>query len=77
MLKIATVCTGIGSPEQALENLGIDHEIVFGCEIDKYARQTYLANFNPKMMLEDMTKETWEGSEYYGKDNVTFFILSN
>ena len=65
MLKIATVCTGIGSPEQALENLGIDHEIVFGCEIDKYARQTYLANFNPKMMLEDMTKETWEGSEYY------------
>lgn len=64
-MKIATVCTGIGSPEQALENLGIDHEIVFGCEIDKYARQTYLANFNPKMMLEDMTKETWEGSEYY------------
>lgn len=64
-MKVATVCTGIGSPEQALENLGIDHEIVFGCEIDKYARQTYLANFNPKMMLEDMTKEDWEGSEYY------------
>lgn len=64
-MKIATVCTGIGSPEQALENLEIDHEIVFGCEIDKYARQTYLANFNPKMILEDMTKETWEGSEYY------------
>ena len=49
-MKIATVCTGIGSPEKAIDNLGIPHEIVFGCEIDKYARQTYLANFNPSKM---------------------------
>lgn len=65
MLKVATVCSGIGSPEVAIRNLGIKHEIVFGCEIDKYARQTYLANFNPNMMLEDMTKEDWEGEKYY------------
>ena len=56
MLKVATVCTGIGSPEYALRELGIPHRIVFGCEIDKYARQTYLANFTPEMMFEDMTK---------------------
>lgn len=56
MLKVATVCTGIGSPEYALRELGIPHQIVFGCEIDKYARQTYLANFKPEMMFEDMTK---------------------
>ena len=65
MLKVATVCSGIGSPEVAIKNLNIKHEIVFGCEIDKYARQTYLANFNPNMMLEDMTKEDWEGEKYY------------
>ncbi|MDY3480678.1 DNA cytosine methyltransferase [Riemerella anatipestifer] len=64
-LKVATVCSGIGSPEQALKNLGIPHEIVFACEIDKYARQTYLANFKPKMMLEDMTKQDWKGQELY------------
>lgn len=64
-MKIATVCTGIGSPEQALRNLGISHEIVFGCEIDRFARETYLANFRPAKMYEDMTKETWEGSEFY------------
>ena len=65
MLKVATVCSGIGSPEVAIRNLGIKHEIVFGCEIDKYARQTYLANFNPNIMLEDMTKEDWEDEKYY------------
>ena len=64
-MKIATVCTGIGSPEKAIENLGIPHEIVFGCEIDKYARQTYLANFNPGFMVPDMTKENWEGERFY------------
>lgn len=64
-MKIATVCTGIGSPEKAIENLGIPHEIVFGCEIDKYARETYLANFNPGFMVQDMTKESWEGEQFY------------
>lgn len=65
MLKVATVCTGIGSPEMALRNLDIDHEIVFGCEIDKYARQTYLANFNPNTMYHDMTAEKWDKPEQY------------
>jgi len=64
-MKIATVCFGIGSPEQALKDLNINHEIVFACEIDKYARKSYLANFNPKYMFEDMTKESWEGNHLY------------
>lgn len=64
-MKIATVCSGIGSPEQALKNLNIPHEITFACEIDKYARQTYLANFTPNEMLTDMTKEEWNKPEQY------------
>lgn len=55
MLKVATDCTGIGSPEQALKELQIPHEIIFACERDKYAQQTYLANFTPNQMFEDMT----------------------
>lgn len=64
-MRIATVCSGIGSPEQGLRNLGIDHEVVFACEIDKYARQTYLANFIPNHMYQDMTKEEWDLPEQY------------
>jgi DNA (cytosine-5)-methyltransferase 1 len=64
-IKIATVCSGIGSPEQALKELGIDHEISFACEIDKYARQTYLANFTPNQMYQDLTAEEWDKPEQY------------
>jgi len=44
MLKIGTLFSGIGTPEQSLKYLNIEHETVFACEIDKYARTTYLAN---------------------------------
>lgn len=55
MIKVASDCSGIGAPEQALHNLGIEHEIVFACDKDKYARQTYLANFTPNQMFDDIT----------------------
>lgn len=32
MIKIGTLFSGIGSPEKALEYLGIDHEIIFACD---------------------------------------------
>lgn len=59
------MCSGIGSPEQALKNLDVPHEIAFACEIDKYARQTYQANFTPKTMYTDMTKESWDQPDQY------------
>lgn len=64
-LKIGTVCSGIGSPEFALQNLNIPHEIAFACEIDKFPRKSYLQNFKPKLMLTDMTQEKWEGTQFY------------
>jgi len=64
-IKIPTVCSGIGSPEQALKELDISHKISFACEIDKYARQTYLANFTPNEMYTDLTAEEWDKSEQY------------
>lgn len=56
MIKVGTDFSGIGSPEQALKNLKIPHEVEFACDIDKYARQSYLANHSCKVMYEDITK---------------------
>jgi len=54
-MKVGTFFSGVGSPEQALNNLGVKHEIEFACDIDKYARQTYLKNFDCKKLYEDIT----------------------
>ncbi len=32
MIKVATVFSGIGSPEWALKRIGIEHELVFACD---------------------------------------------
>lgn len=46
MLKIATVCTGIGAPEKALTLLGIPYELAFFSEIDTPAIRSYCAIHN-------------------------------
>jgi len=43
-INIATMCSGIGTPEIALKELNINVKIIFACEIDDFARKTYLAN---------------------------------
>tara|TARA_B110000902_G_scaffold261871_1_gene337572 strand:+ start:1167 stop:2627 length:1461 start_codon:yes stop_codon:yes gene_type:complete len=55
MIKIATDFSGVGSPETALKRLGIEHEVVFACDIDKYARNSYQALHKPQQMFEDIT----------------------
>lgn len=55
-MKVGTFFSGVGSPEQALNNLGVKHEIEFACDIDKYAKQTYLKNFDCKQFYTDITK---------------------
>ena len=55
-MKVGTFFSGVGSPEQALNNLGVKHEIEFACDIDKYAKQTYLKNFECKQFYTDITK---------------------
>lgn len=54
-IKVGTFCSGIGSPEQALKELNINHSVEFACEIDKYARMTYQANHTAKTMYDDLT----------------------
>lgn len=44
-VRIGTAFSGIGSPEMALQQLGVKHQIMFACDIDKYAKKSYMANY--------------------------------
>lgn len=44
-LKVATSFSGIGSFEQVLKKMNIEHEILFACDNDKYVKETYFANY--------------------------------
>ncbi len=45
-LRVATVCSGIGAPERALEMLDIPFEVVSYCEVDKAAILSYCSIHN-------------------------------
>lgn len=45
MIKAGSDFSGVGAFDQALKRLGIDYKTVFSCDMDKYARQTYIANY--------------------------------
>ena len=57
-MKILSLFSGIGAFEKALDNLGIDYELVGFSEIDKYATKSYCAihNVDESMNLGDITK---------------------
>lgn len=55
MIKVGSDFSGVGAFEQSLIRLGIEHETVFSCDMDKYARQTYTLNFGePKYYPENV-----------------------
>jgi DNA (cytosine-5)-methyltransferase 1 len=66
-IRIATVFSGVGAIEHALQRMNISTEIVFACDIDKYCKQSYFANYN-------IQEENWiedihdiSGNKYRGK----------
>jgi DNA (cytosine-5)-methyltransferase 1 len=44
--RIATLFSGIGAIEYAFKRLNLKTEIVFASDIDKYAKESYFANYN-------------------------------
>ena len=54
MIKYLSLFSGIGSPEQALKNIGVDYELIGSSEIDKYAVQSYCAVHGADPMLDDL-----------------------
>lgn len=71
-LKIATLFSGVGTPENALKALGVEHETIFACEIDPYARKTYLANNSmPNTFYKDV--RTLDANKYLNQiDGLVF-----
>ena len=55
-LTVNELFSGIGSQRKALERLGIPHEVVGICEIDKYAIQSYEAIFGKTHNYGDISK---------------------
>jgi DNA (cytosine-5)-methyltransferase 1 len=45
MITIGSDFSGVGAFDQALTRLGIDYKTIFACDMDKYARQTYIHNY--------------------------------
>ena len=64
MLTIGTDFSGICAPEQALRKLGIEYKSVFACDINKYAKQSFLANYNTDNWYDDITKRDHSKTPY-------------
>lgn len=66
MIRIATVFSGIGAAEQALQQLGVEHEIVFACDngeryfdLTKEQIDEIIAQ-NPERAPEDIIRELYD-----------------
>lgn len=53
-LKVGTLFSGIGAPEQALKNIRRPHRVAWACDIDKFCRQTYAANHTANAVYTDI-----------------------
>jgi DNA (cytosine-5)-methyltransferase 1 len=45
MKKVGSDFSGVGAFNQALKRLGIEYDEIFACDMDKYARQTFIHNY--------------------------------
>ena len=55
MTKVGSDFSGVGAFNQALMRLGIEYDEVFACDMDKYARETFIHNYGePKYYPKDV-----------------------
>jgi DNA (cytosine-5)-methyltransferase 1 len=75
VIKIGGQFSGVGAFDQALMRLGIEFENIYQAEWDKYARQTYLHNYEePKYYVEDVYDTPMdEITEKYGSLDIAMF----
>ncbi len=54
-IKVGSDFSGVGAFDQALRLLNIEYDTVFSCDMDKYARKSYIANYGePKYYPENV-----------------------
>lgn len=73
--KIATLFSGIGAPEQALKDMGLDHTVVFACDIDKEAQEAYLLNHKCKKMFGDINDISPDYLNDLKKENIDLLVF--
>tara|TARA_R110002126_G_scaffold100416_1_gene231931 strand:- start:224 stop:1300 length:1077 start_codon:yes stop_codon:yes gene_type:complete len=55
MIKVGSDFSGVGAFNQTLMRLGIEYDEVFACDMDKYARETFIHNYGePKYYPKDV-----------------------
>jgi len=61
------VFSGIGAVEHALQRMNIETKQIFACDIDKFAKESYLANYDISVdnWIDDIFKVN--GKKYKGK----------
>lgn len=66
-IKVGTMFSGIGAIEYALKRLSLKTEIQFASDIDKFAKQSYLENYDidPNHWFDDV--HDIDGTQYQGK----------
>lgn len=75
MIKVGGQFSGVGAFDQALKRLNIKYENIYQAEWDKYARQTYLHNYEePIYYVNDVNDTpTQEITEKYGSLDIAMF----
>ena len=75
-IRIGTVFSGIGSPEQALERLGIPHDIVFACDNgDRIIEYDHEKEFQKvKSLGSPIEKKKYVDSLYKSKTRQTNYV---
>ena len=69
-MRIGTLFSGIGSPEQAASRVWPEHKIAFACEWDKFARQSYSANYEIDEAHFHTDVRQMDGFQYRGKCDI-------
>ena len=68
MLRVATDCSGIEAPLEALARLGVPFDHVFASEIHRTAREWIRAKWGPRTLYHDVTARAHaeaEGCDLY------------
>lgn len=58
-IKIGSDFSGVGAFNQALKRMGVDHEEVFACDMDKYSRITFITNYGTESDKEILKTENY------------------
>lgn len=71
-MRIGTLFSGIGAPEQGAKRVYDNLEMVFACEFDKFARQSFQANYDIDEDHFHIDVNDMDGKQY--KDKVDIII---